>query len=80
LLHVDDIMIACEDRKGLDYVMEGLNSNYTKANVCEGSVLDYLGMIFDYSIPGEVTISMLLLSSISIYGYINGYQFLNDKS
>jgi hypothetical protein len=58
LLHVDDLMIACEDRSGVDYVIDGLNSNYTKANVCEGNVLDYLGMIFDYSVPGEVTISM----------------------
>ena len=58
LLHVDDLMIACKNKKGIDYVIQALNSDYSKANVYEGSSIDYLGMIFNFSIPGEVSISM----------------------
>jgi hypothetical protein len=58
LLHVDDLMIACKNRKGIDYVIDALNNDYSKANVYEGSSLDYLGMIFNFIIPGEVSISM----------------------
>ena len=36
----------------------GLNTEYAKANVYEGKVIDYLGMLFNYSIPGQLSISM----------------------
>ena len=58
LIHVGDLMIACKNRKGIDYVIHGLNSDYSRANVYEGPSVDYLGMIFNFSIPGEVSISM----------------------
>ena len=58
LIHVDDLMIACKNRKGIDYVIHGLNSDYSRANVYEGPSVDYLGMIFNFNIPGEVSISM----------------------
>ena len=35
-----------------------MNSDYSKANVYEGPVIDYLGMLFDFSLPGELPISM----------------------
>ena len=35
-----------------------LNTEYAKANVYEGKFIDYLGMLFNYSIPGQVSISM----------------------
>ena len=58
LLHVDDLKVACIDRRGIEYVVDMLNREYTKANVYEGSKLDYLGMIFNYGLPGEVSIDM----------------------
>jgi hypothetical protein len=51
-------MIACVDHKGIQLVVDMLNKVYTKANVCDGKVIDYLGMIFDFSIDDEVTIGM----------------------
>ena len=35
LVYVYDLMIACMNWKGIDYVMHGLNSDYSKANVYE---------------------------------------------
>ena len=58
LLYVDDLMISCKNRKGIDYVIDFLNTDYSKANVYEGPVIDYLGMLFDFILPGEVSISM----------------------
>ena len=58
LLYVDDLMISCKNRKGIDYVIDFLNTDYSKANVYEDPVIDYLGMQFDFSLPGEVSISM----------------------
>jgi hypothetical protein len=41
-----------------DALIGHLNQEYTRANVTRGKVLDYLGMIFDYSLKGKVSISM----------------------
>jgi hypothetical protein len=58
LLHVDDLKIACIDM---------LNREYTKANVYEGSKLDYLGMIFNYG-----KLSMInVMSPLNIILYIS---------
>ena len=35
-----------------------MNSDYSKANVYEGPIIDYLGMLYDFSLPSEVSISM----------------------
>jgi len=51
LLHVDDLKVAWV----IEYVIEMSNREYTKSNVCEGSKLDYLGMIFNYGSHREVS-------------------------
>ena len=58
LLYVDDLMISCANRQGIDYVIEFLNIDCSKANLYEGPTIDYLGMLFDFGLPGEVSISM----------------------
>eukprot|EP00975_Prorocentrum_lima_P064990 12900728-Prorocentrum_lima.AAC.1 len=57
-IHVDDVKISSQNRDAVDEVIEGLKSKYKKVNISEGKILDYLGMEFDYSSPGEVKISM----------------------
>jgi len=57
-LYVDDSMISCVNRQGNDYIIDFLNIDYSKATVYEGSTIDYLGMLFDFVSPGEVSISM----------------------
>ena len=58
LLHVDDLMILCEYQSGIDYVITSLNKEYSRANVYDKLTLDYLGMLFNFSVPGEVSIGM----------------------
>jgi hypothetical protein len=57
-LHVDDLMISCVDKTCIEVVLEGLRTRYTRINVQDGNKLDYLGMLFDYSVPGVVSVSM----------------------
>jgi Reverse transcriptase (RNA-dependent DNA polymerase) len=57
-LHVDDLMISCANKLCLEDILQGLQKEYKKINVQEGPKVDYLGMIFDYSEPGAVSISM----------------------
>jgi hypothetical protein len=58
LVHVDDLMITCKDQEGIDYIVTCLNKEYSKANVYDSGNIDYLGMMFNFNIPGEVSISM----------------------
>ena len=55
LIHVDDLMIACKNQ---EYVVACLNNEHSKANVYDGHSIDYLDMIFNSIVPGEVSISM----------------------
>jgi hypothetical protein len=57
-LHVDDLMISCVDKTCVDAVLEDLRREYSRINVQDAKILDYLGMIFDYSVKGVVTVGM----------------------
>jgi len=57
-IHVDDLMIACKNQEVVDNVVTCLNNEYSKANVYDGHSIDYLGMIFNFIVPDEVSISM----------------------
>ena len=43
-------MISCKNRNGIDYVIDFLNTDYSKVNVYRGHVSDYLCMLFDFSL------------------------------
>lgn len=58
VVHVDDLMVSSASREAIDAVIAELNRVYKKINVNEGPVLDYLGMMFDFSKAGEVKVSM----------------------
>ena len=58
LLNVDDLIISCKNGKGIDYVIDFLNIDYSETNIFEGPIIDYLDMLFDFSLPDEVSISM----------------------
>ena len=49
---------SCEYQLGIDYVITCFNLEYSKANVYGTLTMDYLGMLFNFSIPGQVSISM----------------------
>ena len=58
LIHVDDLKISCQDSRGVEDVINQLKKVYGNVNVYKEDIVDYLGMDFDYSKPGVVSISM----------------------
>ena len=56
--HVDDLKISYVDAKEVTKMIQWLESEYGEMHGSRGKRHDYLGMCLDYSIPGEVRISM----------------------
>ena len=59
--HVDDLKVSHKESKFVEEFIEWIKSkyeNFTKVKPSRGKRHDYLGMTLDYSVPGEVTISM----------------------
>ena len=57
-VHVDDIKITCADPIGVEDTVQGLTNRYNTITVKRGLIHSYLGMTFDYTIPGKVRITM----------------------
>ena len=67
IFHVDDLKISHEDSKVVTEVIDSLSNRYGELmplSISRGRTHDYLGMTFNYSSPGQVTIHM--------------YQYLKD--
>ncbi len=45
-------MISCLHPRGVENTLDDLNKAYRNLNVHDEKTLDYLGMIFDYSVAG----------------------------
>jgi hypothetical protein len=59
---VDDIKISHVEKEVVDSVIAQLNEGFgreTPLTKSDGPVLGYLGMKFDHSVPGEVTVDMI---------------------
>jgi hypothetical protein len=57
-IHVDDLKISSRDSQAIDGLIKFLSRKYTKINITEDMVMDYLGMKVDFNSPGYVSISM----------------------
>lgn len=57
-LHVDDLKVSCKDIKIIDQLAADLTARFGNVNRHDGPVVDYLGMILDYSNQGVVHLSM----------------------
>ena len=60
--HVDDLKISHVDSKVVDAIINMLDKEFGKEtlmNKSRGKVHDYLGMILDFSKPGELTVDMV---------------------
>ena len=60
--HVDDLKISHVDSKVVDAIIDMLDKEFGKEtlmNKSRGKVHDYLGMILDFSKPGELTVDMV---------------------
>ena len=62
-VHVDDLLIVSTDSAMIDALAEGLRVRYGEISKTEGTTLNYLGMVFDLSHPGE--------ARVSIKGYVD---------
>jgi hypothetical protein len=60
--HVDDIKISHVDTKIVDHIIDLMDGEFGKeepVNKSRGKVHDYLGMTFDFTVKGQVTVSMV---------------------
>ena len=62
-LHVDDCLITAATSAMVDKVISDIRTIYSELTVHRGPIIDYIGMNFDFTIQGKVTITMS--------GYIN---------
>ena len=58
VLHVDDMLVMCKDKGELIKFEKLLKGEYKDIKVSNGPIVSYLGMQFDFSKDGEVTITM----------------------
>ena len=57
LLHLDDLMVACESQTDLDDFGLYLKSVYPETRANFGDKLDYVDMTFDFTTIGEVCVT-----------------------
>jgi hypothetical protein len=75
-LYVDDLMITCTDEKIINEVINSLQKRFPGIIPVEGKVHSYLGMLFDFTTPGEVKVSMeyytkQILEQYKVEGKVN---------
>jgi len=70
VLYVDDMIVTCEDDAELDAFSAMLRAHYGQDEITEhrGKILDFLGMTFDFTISGEVKVTMKKLVDETIAG------------
>ena len=70
-IHVDDMMITASSEECIDEIIEQLEKICPNLAIHRGRVLDYLGMTFDFGVPGKVKVTMS--------GYVNEFlEFCED--
>jgi hypothetical protein len=72
-VHVDDLLITSTSADMIESLAEGLKKKYGEISKTNGIILNYLGMVFDLSVPGEARVTMKgyveeLLASTGVTG------------
>jgi hypothetical protein len=57
-VHVDDLLITSVDECMIESLSEGLKRRYGEITKTGGTIRNYLGMVLDFSHPGEARVSM----------------------
>jgi hypothetical protein len=57
-VHVDDLLITSVDESMIESLAEGLRLRYGEITKSNGNILNYLGMVIDFSHPGENRVAM----------------------
>lgn len=58
LVYVDDLMITSKSQSVLDKVAEALRARYGGVTIKTGRQHEFLGINWDFGVPGEVSLSM----------------------
>jgi hypothetical protein len=56
-VHVDNLLIGRVDESTIESLSGGLNHRYGEIAETKGTILNYLGMVIDFSQPGETRVS-----------------------
>jgi hypothetical protein len=58
-VHVNDLLITSVDESTIESLAEGLRLRYGEITKSNGTLnLNYLGMVLDFSHPGETSVTM----------------------
>ena len=57
-VHVDDLFITSKSKELIAELTDGLRARYGEITLSHGPRINYLGMVFDFSCPGEARVSM----------------------
>ena len=80
LIHVDDMKFsAAGGEAALDIAIDEIKGLYDEVTVHRGKKLNYIGMDFDYTKKGEVSVSMIDYVDNSIKIYEDKYGTLGDS-
>jgi hypothetical protein len=58
VLHVDDMLITCANKTTLEWVLQQLSAQFPDTKSHFGPHVPFLGMNMDFSVPGDVRITM----------------------
>jgi hypothetical protein len=58
IVHVDDLLITSVDECMIERLSEGLRRRYGEITETNGTILNYLEMVLDFSHPDETRVSM----------------------
>jgi hypothetical protein len=58
VMHVDDLFITSKSGENHTNFESCMRNKYKEIKVSKGKVLDYIGMTFDFIVPGQVSITM----------------------
>jgi len=58
VIHVDDLMLTCKDDSNMEIALKEIEVKFGEVTIHKGKVLNYLGMVFDFSKLGKVKVTM----------------------
>jgi hypothetical protein len=58
IMYVNHLFVSRKSNADIDKLENYMPGVYKEIKVSKGKVLDYLGMTFDYVVPGQVSIAM----------------------
>jgi histone deacetylase 1/2 len=59
VIHVDDVLITAKNEDNIDQIITELQNKYAETlTVQRGKIIEYIGMVFDFNVSGQVKVTM----------------------